>query len=387
MFCSVRWTGRCLGSSGSRRYYNAFNWGGDIFRVGDFVSVAMPEEEEAQNRANNKPFYWVAQIDALYEEKGEKCYVAKWYYFPEETRYGRVTHKHEIDELFETAHTDENSIDTIKNRVTMLSFEQWKKKKEQELIEKEQQQQQQGQGQAGENETLSTFDRSEFFVRLRYDDDRGEFRPIIIDKLAIANKKENTNTSHPQSTLESDAALARRLQREEGLEWGTAVDFRSPTKRKSSRQDGENVMMTDISDNEDDDDFYQPQSNQKLPRSNSNKKSSTPNSSRRRNSSTFLDDDDVHRPSNIEERLEQLANMRSANNPSSSSSTSSSSSSSRYTSTTTTQVSSIYSRACAQLQLSCVPEKLPCREREKQEIFSFLERGVKNGGLQGGLCK
>jgi Cdc6-like AAA superfamily ATPase len=46
---------------------------------------------------------------------------------------------------------------------------------------------------------------------------------------------------------------------------------------------------------------------------------------------------------------------------------------------------SIYAQACAQLQLSAAPPKLPCRDKEHQQIRDFVERGIRRGYADGGL--
>ena len=46
---------------------------------------------------------------------------------------------------------------------------------------------------------------------------------------------------------------------------------------------------------------------------------------------------------------------------------------------------SIYSQACAQLQLSAAPPKLPCRDKEKRIIEKFLVDGIQRGTSNGGL--
>lgn len=46
---------------------------------------------------------------------------------------------------------------------------------------------------------------------------------------------------------------------------------------------------------------------------------------------------------------------------------------------------SIYSQACAQLQLSAAPPKLPCRDQEKKVIEKFLVDGIQRGTSNGGL--
>ena len=45
---------------------------------------------------------------------------------------------------------------------------------------------------------------------------------------------------------------------------------------------------------------------------------------------------------------------------------------------------SVYARACSALQLSALPESLPCREAEEAVVRSFLTSSIRRGGQQGG---
>lgn len=46
---------------------------------------------------------------------------------------------------------------------------------------------------------------------------------------------------------------------------------------------------------------------------------------------------------------------------------------------------SIYVQACAQLQLSAAPPRLPCRDKERERILRFVEQGITRGSADGGL--
>jgi origin recognition complex subunit 1 len=44
-----------------------------------------------------------------------------------------------------------------------------------------------------------------------------------------------------------------------------------------------------------------------------------------------------------------------------------------------------YDRVCASLQLSAVPEVLPCRDKERNYITDYLKNGIMNGGSSSSL--
>ena len=44
-----------------------------------------------------------------------------------------------------------------------------------------------------------------------------------------------------------------------------------------------------------------------------------------------------------------------------------------------------YDAACQKLQLSAIPDQLPCREVERQQIIDYIKRGLKNKGSSSSL--
>ena len=67
--------------------------------------------------------FWVAEIVDMWLDRYQEPWIGcRWYYLPEETRYGRLPHHHPA-EVFETAHCDENSVSAIQvlARSTLLS--------------------------------------------------------------------------------------------------------------------------------------------------------------------------------------------------------------------------------------------------------------------------
>ena len=57
----------------------------------------------------------------------------------------------------------------------------------------------------------------------------------------------------------------------------------------------------------------------------------------------------------------------------------------RYQSIAVTEKCSIYEQACAKLQLSAIPERLPCRDSERQQIIDYVTHGLKNKGSSSSL--
>jgi origin recognition complex subunit 1 len=44
-----------------------------------------------------------------------------------------------------------------------------------------------------------------------------------------------------------------------------------------------------------------------------------------------------------------------------------------------------YERACEKLQLSAIPDSLPCRDKERKMIIDYIENGLKNKGSSSSL--
>jgi origin recognition complex subunit 1 len=45
----------------------------------------------------------------------------------------------------------------------------------------------------------------------------------------------------------------------------------------------------------------------------------------------------------------------------------------------------VFRQAAASLQLSAVPARLPCREKEREQILTFIESAIRSGGIGCGL--
>ncbi|KAJ1632617.1 hypothetical protein T492DRAFT_838291 [Pavlovales sp. CCMP2436] len=107
----ARWVGAVRYRTRGETGYTAFELEGEHYRLGDTVLL---KAEEAVDKD------YVARIESLWETAtGEKAVEVRWYYFPEHTRGGRLK-RHHKREVFESTHTDENTVDTIQVRIPPL---------------------------------------------------------------------------------------------------------------------------------------------------------------------------------------------------------------------------------------------------------------------------
>lgn len=68
----------------------------------------------------------MARIESLWEDaSGDKHLEARWYYSPEHTRVGRLR-RHHRREVFESTHTDDNSLDTVQCKCAVLSWGEYR---------------------------------------------------------------------------------------------------------------------------------------------------------------------------------------------------------------------------------------------------------------------
>lgn len=69
---------------------------------------------------------FVARIEGLWQNKeGLKCFEARWYYFPEDTKVGRLR-RHHKKEVFESTHSDDNELDTIQRKCVVLGWDAYR---------------------------------------------------------------------------------------------------------------------------------------------------------------------------------------------------------------------------------------------------------------------
>lgn len=144
----AQWVGpvryRVRGETG----YTAFELDGEHYRLGDTVLLKACDEGEdvraprpARARAHARMRRvarahiarerraaqdYVARIESLWEDpSGAKHLEARWYYAPEHTRLGRLR-RHHKREVFESTHTDENSLETVQGKCAVLSWHEYR---------------------------------------------------------------------------------------------------------------------------------------------------------------------------------------------------------------------------------------------------------------------
>ncbi len=126
----IRWVGDSIGSgSYGEKYYNAFRLDGDEYHVGDCVFVRMDDEEDD---------LWVAEVESLWEDKyTEKWFEGRWFYSATNARahsgYGQGRtfngrnwfNANSQHELFESDHVDENTIDCVEGKATVMIYQEF----------------------------------------------------------------------------------------------------------------------------------------------------------------------------------------------------------------------------------------------------------------------
>jgi len=260
-----KWHGKPTHRDG-RKYYKAFTRDSiDVYTPGCFVTLSSGCESQPD---------YVGQIESMWEEvdTGSRMVEVRWFYLPEETRQGRLP-SHGAEEVFETTHVDENEVEAIQDLCEVLTYEEYMARKEEE--------ERQGSGGSKSSSSSSAAaqdKRRVYFVRQRYDDDRGEFMPIVKGTGLIGSSLRHGGVNQRDKLL----SVARQ----------SLVNLASspaPSPLKSGGG-GTNRLL-----------------------------------------------------------------------------------------------GSIYTQACAQLQLSAAPPRLPCRDKEHAFIYRFLEAGIRRGQADGGL--
>lgn len=170
--------------AGGEQMYGAIRIGTDTFHVGDTVMVRVDGYGEQQ----------VARIEALWEDTaGAKWYESRWYYTPEETTCGRLV-GHDARELFETVHFDENLVDTIDCRCTVMEWDTYQRWLDQP---------------AGDDDYEE--EATTFVCRAMYHPGSGEFVPLTgASTLAEAARigGRHVQLPHPVSHQQRSAAAA-----------------------------------------------------------------------------------------------------------------------------------------------------------------------------------
>jgi hypothetical protein len=190
----IQWGTRITASTTARPHYSSFIRDSDVFSIGSCISLLNPEGA-----------LFIARIIALWEEKHthEKMVQCQWYWTPEETVMGRQTYMGK-DEIFETAHVDNNTLDTISDLVDILDEEAYKIRMAQ--IEKE--------------KKNTEKRRRIYYCKLRYDHDEGKCRPLLkgttrsitsLPARSLPSISSSIPSSNPHASIYSQACHSLQL--------------------------------------------------------------------------------------------------------------------------------------------------------------------------------
>jgi origin recognition complex subunit 1 len=183
------------------KFYTKFERCEEIYSVGDHVMLGAPESLLIAAQ--------LAEILACWEDQyGAKWLEIRWYYLPEETRWGRRP-ENDAHECFASAHVKEVELATVQCKISILSEANFREK-----------------------EAAGATDEYCYYCSKRYNHDSGEFRPIIAnsddflqDNSKKSGRKGTTqrnsasfNANLPQVSSNSmDSSLKRRLTGAGGL--------------------------------------------------------------------------------------------------------------------------------------------------------------------------
>lgn len=126
-----RWSGNCFRRRGTKGrakkdYYRAVTRGKETIKVGDcavFLSTGRPH------------LPYIGRIETMWQSWGGNMVVkVKWFYHPEETRGGKRLAGLK-GALFQSSHLDENDVQTISHKCEVLSWEEYKKRRDQEVCQ------------------------------------------------------------------------------------------------------------------------------------------------------------------------------------------------------------------------------------------------------------
>lgn len=186
---AVDWVGKGQRRTG-RLYYTSVRVGGTLYTLGDDVHFDSEEGKE--------DIPWVGQLRTLWsDEWGDWCEI-RWYFAPEQTVYGRLT-SHGKDEVFTSAHVDDNKVSIIRGKSRILSHEEYKEAKATKKYGKER----------------------IFYARKKYTHDTGEFRAIIGQSFSPTKKRktkgqenneDDEDTSSSTTTANKFAQASSNLQ-------------------------------------------------------------------------------------------------------------------------------------------------------------------------------
>ena len=117
------WVGQptSVGANHERFYESCFvgeEGSREKVHVGDTVRLKSPDGSSD---------CFIARVEALWEGvDGQRWMEGRWYYFPEETRSGRLP-GHDPRELFESVHTDENNLETIDGICVVFRWDEYQR--------------------------------------------------------------------------------------------------------------------------------------------------------------------------------------------------------------------------------------------------------------------
>ena len=188
---AFRWTSKPTKARGGDRHYTSFTRATESYSVGDVVLLKVDDSAHACDLPDR-----VAEIEDAWEDiVHERWLLVRWYWHPEETRHGRLV-EHEPMEVFATAHVGEVFADAIQGKVSVLSEDDYRRREERREL-----------------------DDSTFLCRQRYDHDRGQFRPIVVDASAKRGRPQSQQRDDGDDDWELDGAggqVKKRRKHDDG---------------------------------------------------------------------------------------------------------------------------------------------------------------------------
>lgn len=158
---AVKWSGPLHRHRGCK-YFRAFTRGPHRFELGSFVTLLNAHPGPGQKS------YFVGEIESLFEDLATHMQMVeiRWLYLPEETHTGRLP-SHHPQEVFSTAHTDTNEIETISDLCEVVDETEYLRRQEEDKA-------------MGITEAARASAQQVFMLRQRYDHDgAGRFLPLI----------------------------------------------------------------------------------------------------------------------------------------------------------------------------------------------------------------
>ena len=162
-----RWEGKPTNTRGRMKHYRAAIVRGVRYQVGEIVTLNV---DRVIADGQQSPNVYVAAIEDMWEDtEQEKWMQCRWYYRPEDTLYGRLA-RHLPGEMFESTHVDDNPLEAIAGKCRMLSLPEY------------QRYQRRCQTKYSGGDDCNDDGVTTFICRFRYNEQSGEFRPLILDE-------------------------------------------------------------------------------------------------------------------------------------------------------------------------------------------------------------